>query len=132
MLTPTTANDAAAGLSNMLHNLGGAVGTASLGTIMTKREPYHSNIIGQPVTLARDEMRERIDQTAGYFMAHGISDPSVVTQRAIVTLGHAVRRQALILGFSDTFAVIRVILAIAAIASLLTHKTAAGGGAGAH
>ena len=76
VLTPTTANDAAAGLSNMLHNLGGAVGTASLGTIMTKREQYHSNIISQPV-------------------AHGISDPSVVTQRAIVTLGRAVRRQAL-------------------------------------
>lgn len=89
VLTPTTANDAAAGLSNMLHNLGCAVGTASLGTIMTKREQYHSNIISQPV-------------------AHGISDPSVVTQKAIVTVGRAVRRQALILGFSDTFAVIGV------------------------
>jgi len=30
----------------MLRNRGGAVGTASLGTILTKREQYHSNIIG--------------------------------------------------------------------------------------
>ena len=44
-----------------------------------------------------------MDQTAGYLMAHGISDPAVATQKAI-----------------------------AAIALLLTRKTAAGGGAGAH
>lgn len=142
VLTPitaiTTANiapaDAAAasGLSNMLRNLGGAVGTATLGTILTKREQFHSNIIGQSVTLARDEVRDRINQTAGYFMAHGVSDPAVATQKAIIALGRIVRRQALILGFSDTFAVIGVVLAIAAIALLLTRKTSAGGGAGAH
>ena len=38
---------AASGLSNMLRNLGGAVGTATLATVLTKREQFHSNIIGQ-------------------------------------------------------------------------------------
>src|SRR3954470_3220931 len=56
---------AASGLSNMLRNLGGAVGTAMLGTILTKREQFHSNIIGQSVTLYREEVRQRIsDMTA--------------------------------------------------------------------
>src|SRR6202040_3262371 len=41
----------ASGLFNMLRNLGGAVGTAALATIITKREQFHSNIIGQSVTL---------------------------------------------------------------------------------
>ena len=61
VLTPITAittagiaaADAAAaalGLTNMLRNLGGAVGTATLGTVLTKREQFHSNIIGQSVT----------------------------------------------------------------------------------
>ena len=59
-------------------------------------------------------MRDRINQSAGYFMAHGVSDPAVATQKAIIALGRIVRRQALILGFSDTFAVIGVVLAIAA------------------
>ena len=52
---------AASGLSNMLRNLGGAVGTATLGTILTKREQFHSNIIGQSVTLYREEVRQRIE-----------------------------------------------------------------------
>ncbi|NOV16571.1 DHA2 family efflux MFS transporter permease subunit [Ensifer adhaerens] len=142
VLTPITAittagiapSDAAAasGLSNMLRNLGGAIGTASLGTILTKREQFHSNIIGQAVTLAREEVRDRLSQTASYFMAHGVSDPVLASHKAIAALGQVVRRQALILGFSDTFAVIGVVLAIAAVALLLTQKPGAGGGAGAH
>ena len=48
---------AASGLSNMLRNLGGAVGTAMLATVLTKREQFHSNIIGQSVTLYREEVR---------------------------------------------------------------------------
>lgn len=142
VLTPITAittagivpSDAAAasGLSNMLRNLGGAIGTATLGTILTKREEFHSNIIGQSVTLAREEVRDRLSQTASYFMAHGVSDPVLASHKAIVALGQVVRRQALILGFSDTFAVIGVVLAIAAVALLLTQKPGAGGGAGAH
>jgi MFS transporter, DHA2 family, multidrug resistance protein len=43
----------------MLRSLGGAVGTATLATVLTKREQFHSNIIGQSVTLYRDEARRR-------------------------------------------------------------------------
>ncbi|TCL71060.1 DHA2 family efflux MFS transporter permease subunit [Rhizobium sp. BK251] len=123
---------AASGLTNMLRNLGGAVGTASLGTILTKREQFHSNIIGQSVTLSRDEVRDRLNQMTGYFMSHGISDHAVAAQKAVVALGQVVKRQALIMGFSDTFAVIGVVLAIAAVALLFTQRPSAGGGAGAH
>ncbi len=142
VLTPITAittagilpSDAAAasGLSNMLRNLGGAVGTASLGTILTKREQFHSNIIGQSITAGREEVQARIDQLTSYFMAHGVSDHAKATSEAIVTLGRIVKRQALILGFSDTFAVIGILLAIAAVTILLTKKTGGSAGAGAH
>ena len=67
---------AASGLSNMLRNLGGAVGTATLATVLTKREQFHSNIIGQSVTLYREEVRQRIDDLTQYFMAHGVADPT--------------------------------------------------------
>src|SRR5262249_30091585 len=36
---------ALAGMTDMLRNLGGAVGTAILATILTKREQFHSDII---------------------------------------------------------------------------------------
>jgi DHA2 family multidrug resistance protein len=143
ILTPLTAiatldiapKDAAnaSGLFNMLRNLGGAIGTASLATIITKREQFHSNIIGQSVTLSRDAVHQRIDQMTGYFMSHGVTDQAVARQDAIVALGRIVKRQALVMGFSDTFAVIGVILAIAAVSLLFARKGRPGAGAsGAH
>jgi DHA2 family multidrug resistance protein len=123
---------AASGLSNMLRNLGGAVGTATLGTIITKREQFHSNIIGQSVNINRPEVRDRIDGLTNYFLAHGVPDVVTAQHKAVVAIGQVVRRQALIMGFADAFGAIGVMLTLAAVAVLFAQKVKAGAGAGAH
>ena len=124
---------AASGLSNTLRNLGGAVGRATLATILTKRAQFHSNVIGQSVTIYRDEVRQRIDALTHYFLAHGKADAVAAQHEAIVAIGKIVKHQALILAFSDAFAMIGAVLAVAALALLFARKTNAGAqGAGAH
>jgi DHA2 family multidrug resistance protein len=119
----------ASGLFNMLRNLGGAIGTASLQTIITKREQYHSNIIGQSVTIFRPEVRDRIAQMMAYFRAHGVTDLATAQHQAIIAVGQVVRRQALVMGFADTFAVVGVMLAIAAVCLLFARKAKPGAAA---
>jgi DHA2 family multidrug resistance protein len=100
-------------------------------TVITRREQFHSNIIGQPVTLGREEVRSRIAQITNYFLTHGVSDPAAAHRQAIVALGKAVKHQALVMGFSDTFAVIGAVPVLAALAVALTRKVKGAAG-GAH
>jgi MFS transporter, DHA2 family, multidrug resistance protein len=121
---------AASGISNMMRNLGGAIGTAVLATIVTKREQFHSNIIGQSVDLARPEVRDRLAELTKYFLSRGVVDPSAAQHQAIVALGNIVKRQALVQGYSDTFVVLGVVLLLSAVAVLLTKKAKPGAAAG--
>jgi DHA2 family multidrug resistance protein len=121
---------AASGLFNMLRNLGGAFGTALLATIVTKREQFHSNVINSSVTLLRDAVRQRVDDLAAYFMSHGVSDPVVAQQKAFVALGGIIRKQAMIMAYSDTFAVLGGLLLLAAGLILAMRKGPASGAGG--
>ena len=118
---------AASGVFNMLRNLGGAFGTALLATLVTKREQFHSNVIGSAVTMFRDSVRERLNELAAYFMSHGISDAATAQHKAIVALGNVVRRQSLIMAYADTFAVLGVLLLLAAGLVLFTRRGQASG-----
>ena len=123
---------AASGISNMMRNLGGAIGTAVLATIVTKREQFHSNIIGQSIDLGRPEVRDRLTELTKYFLGHGVADPAAAQHQAIVALGKSVKQQALVQGYSDTFLVLGVVLLLATAAVLLTKKSKPGAAAGAH
>ena len=82
---------AASGLFNMLRNLGGAIGTALVETFFTKREQYHSFIIGQHVSLLDPATRSRLDGLQHYFAAHGVTDPAASLHQAVIAVGNAVQ-----------------------------------------
>ncbi len=123
---PKEMSAAASGVFNMLRSLGGAVGTATLATIITRREEFHSNIIGQSVTPYGNTVEQFLASMQNYFLAHGAGDVAMARHQAEILLGKLVGQQSLILAFSDTFYVLGAILIVAAVAVLLTRRRPTG------
>ncbi|TAY16157.1 DHA2 family efflux MFS transporter permease subunit [Rhizobium leguminosarum] len=122
----------ASALFNMMRNLGGAVGIASLQTFLSKREQFHSNILTNSVSIFEDTTRDRIARLTGYFMSHGASDQALAGHKAVVAIALKIRKQANIMAFSDTFFLLGVALVVALLASLLLKKPGQLSGGGAH
>jgi len=122
----------ASSLFNMMRNLGGAVGIAALQTFLAKREQFHSNILTAPVSLFDEETRIRIAKLTSYFLSHGIADPVTAGHKAVVAIGAAIRKQAFIMAFSDTFFLLGAALVIALVACLLLRKPGQLAGGGGH
>jgi DHA2 family multidrug resistance protein len=122
----------ASAVFNMMRNLGGAIGIAALQTFLTKREQFHSNVIGQSVSLFDEATRNRIDGLVRYFMAHGVTDPALAWHKAVIAIGARIQQQAFTMAFGDVFFVLGVALVIAMAAALLFRKTGVVAGGGAH
>ena len=129
-ITPQEAGGAS-GLFNMMRNLGGAIGTAAIETFFTKREQFHSAIITPHVSLLEPATRGRLADLQQYFMSRGFPDPASAMHRAVIAVGDAIRAQATIMGYSDCFALLGVVLLVAAALVALLKKGASSS-AGAH
>ncbi len=130
-IEPENAGSASA-LFNMMRNLGGAVGIASLQTFLSKREQFHSNILTNSVSVFEEATRDRVAKMTAYFMNHGVSDQALATHKAVVAIALKLRKQANIMAFSDTFLLLGVALVIALLASLILKKPGQISGGGAH
>ena len=79
------------------------MGIARLSTLLSVRERFHSERIGESVTVYSGAVQERMRQSAAYFLSHG-SDSYSANMRAISATGDTVRRQECLLAYSDCFA----------------------------
>jgi MFS transporter, DHA2 family, multidrug resistance protein len=142
VLTPLTAlasagieaenTGSASALLNVMRNLGGAIGIALLQTFLTKREQFHSNVLGQSVSMFDEATRNRLDNLVHYFLAHGVSDPALALHKAIVAVGARVHQQAYTMAFGDTFYLLGAALVMALVSALLLKRPGHLSAGGAH
>ena len=121
----------ASGLFNMMRNLGGSVGIAAMATLLTQREQFHSNRLGEGVSLYSPQTQQRIDQFTQYFISRG-ADLSTANEQVIAAIDNTVRREAYVMAFNDCFYFIAWALLLSGIAILFFKKVKATSGAGAH
>ena len=92
----------ASGLFNMMRNLGGSMGIAALATLLTRREQFHSNRLGDSISLYDPNTQQRIEQLTQNFISRG-ADMTTAHDRAIATLSNLVPSRSLCHGFQRLF-----------------------------
>jgi len=103
----------ASGLYNLTRNLGGAVGLALINTILNNRWDLHLERLRENVNWSRSTAVETLDAMTMGFQSLG----SDAQQAALKTVANMVRREALVMSFSDVF-ILLTILFLALICAL--------------
>jgi DHA2 family multidrug resistance protein len=98
-------------LFNIARNLGGSVGIAVLSTLLTRREQFHSERIGESVTQFSLATQARIQALSDHFAGLGF-DAFTSTNQAYAGIANVVRREANIMAFNDCFLVIGLSLLV--------------------
>jgi DHA2 family multidrug resistance protein len=88
----------AAGLYNLTRDLGGAIGLATIVTIMNARLHFHWNRLIEEVNVARPTVQSFLDAQAGRMQSVIPGDPA---HAAIKLLARMVQREALVLTYND-------------------------------
>src|SRR5499427_1938825 len=87
-----------AGLYNLMRDLGGAIGLASIGTIMNARLHFHWNRLIEDINPARSVVQHFLDTHANRFES---LIPGDASRAAIKLLSGAAQREALVLTYND-------------------------------
>ena len=122
---------AASALFNMMRNIGGSIGIAGLSTLLSVRERFHSERVGESVTIYSGAVQERMQQSAGYFLAQG-SDSYSANLRAVGAICSAVRREAFFLSYGDCFLFLGCVLLASAVALIFMKRASISGAVGGH
>lgn len=114
----------ASGLFNMMRNLGGSFGIAILATLLTQRQKFHINQLGDVVSSYNPATQERLKALTQFFIQKG-SELNTAQNQALQSIAGIMNREAAVMAFNDSFYFIGFALLLSGIAILFLKKVKA-------
>jgi MFS transporter, DHA2 family, multidrug resistance protein len=111
----------AAGLYNMARNLGGSVGLAIIGTLIDRRETFHTAILRESISANSLIGQERIASGAANWFAQ-TGDMAYAQMQSLGQIASQIQQQAMVITYSETFWVLGIALAACIPLALLLKK----------
>jgi DHA2 family multidrug resistance protein len=130
---PREAMGNATSLFNLMRNLGGSVGIASVAMMNTRFQQKYTAILGEHVNATSPQSEQMFSALRGMFLSSG-SGAGLADQRAYASMFGLVERQAAMRAFVDVFYLLTLafLAMIPLILIMRKPKTGANPGAGAH
>jgi MFS family permease len=100
-------------------NIGGALGSALIGSFVTWREKFHSNILVEHISLTDPVVAQRVSQLAGAY-GRVLTDKTLLNAEGLALLGQQATKEAYVLAYNDVFLVIAAVSAFG-LACLIIH-----------
>ena len=108
-----------AGLYNLMRDLGGAIGLASIGTLMNARLHFHWNRLIEEINPARSAVQHFLDVQSGRLDPLIPGDPS---HAAVKLLASTVQRESLVLTYNDLLLLLGALFTVGLIFTPLLRK----------
>jgi DHA2 family multidrug resistance protein len=118
----------AAGLYNLLRNIGGSIGIALVNTIVQRHSQLHRNELAHSIALTNPTLQGRLQGLQQFLMARG-SSPAGAMDRAVALTGRALDRQALLWSYVDDFRYMALVCFLCVPLVFLLKKAVRKGGA---
>jgi DHA2 family multidrug resistance protein len=117
----------ATSLFNLMRNIGGSVGIAVTGTLLSRHSQATTSMLGSNVTAYEPAAQSMMFQFRAAFMAAG-ADAVTATERAYAALFGLVSRQATMVAFVGIFQLMGIIFIALVPLVLLMRRPKSGGG----
>jgi DHA2 family multidrug resistance protein len=110
----------ASGLFNLMRNLGGAVGLATLNTVLDDRIDLHIARLHEAITFSRGAAVETLANMMARFQSFGSDAPAM----ALKQLTQFVHQQAAVMAFADVFLLLTIVYVALAAAGVVMNRPA--------
>jgi DHA2 family multidrug resistance protein len=111
----------AAGIYNLMRNIGGSVGIASATTFLVRGTQIHQSYLAANITAGNPAVVEMLNGLQSKFYLGG-ADPCTAHQRALGTLYEIVQRQASLLSYGDNFRLLGFLSLLCIPLALFFHR----------
>ncbi|MBX7220029.1 MAG: multidrug efflux MFS transporter [Blastocatellia bacterium] len=120
----------ASSLFNMLRNLGGSVGIAIIGTLLTRREKFHSSRQGEFINPSNPQVQVRLNSVERFLVTRGVA-PREASAKAVALVDQSIRRESTVMAYNDCFFLMGSLLIAIGATILLCKPIRPGEGGGA-
>lgn len=122
----------ATSLFSLMRNLGGSIGIAVTGTLLTRQQHAFAQVLGEHVTPYSETARATFDALRSGFMARG-ADAVTATQMTYASMAGLIQRQAAMVSFVELFRLLGAVFLVLLPLVLLMRRPSGGRGpASAH